>query len=162
MQNAYDDIVKYIVENQEKFYRVAYSYMRNKEDALDVVQNAVCKALEHYDTLQNQKAVKTWFYRILVNESCTMLRKEKKETPLEDGMMDVLVYIESAYDKDQQVFEMVMQLPQTQKTVILLHYYEDMTLREIAEITNTNINTVKSRLYSALAKLKPFWKEAER
>lgn len=162
MQNAYDDIVKYIVENQEKFYRVAYSYMRNKEDALDVVQNAVCKALEHYDTLQNQKAVKTWFYRILVNESCTMLRKEKKETPLEDGMMDVLVYIESAYDKDQQVFEMVMQLPQTQKTVILLHYYEDMTLREIAEITSTNINTVKSRLYSALAKLKPFWKEAER
>ena len=43
-QELYDRIVAYIVENQEKFYRLAYSYVRNQEDALDIVQNAVCKA----------------------------------------------------------------------------------------------------------------------
>ena len=47
-QDLYDYIVAYIVENQNKIYRLAYSYVLNREDALDVVQNAVCKALENY------------------------------------------------------------------------------------------------------------------
>ena len=46
-QDLYDHIVGYIVENQNTFYRLAYSYVRDREDALDVVQSAVCKALEH-------------------------------------------------------------------------------------------------------------------
>ena len=45
-QDLYDRIVDYIVENQDKFYRLAYSYVHNKEDALDIVQSAVLKALD--------------------------------------------------------------------------------------------------------------------
>ena len=66
-QDMYPKITAYIIENQNKFYRLAYSYVRNREDALDVVQNAVCSALEHYQTLRSQEAIRTWFYRILVN-----------------------------------------------------------------------------------------------
>ena len=85
-QDLYDNIVDYILANQDKFYRLAYSYVRNQDDALDIVQNSVCKALEHYETLRNEHAIKTWFYRILVNESLLFLKKEKWEFPSEDVM----------------------------------------------------------------------------
>ncbi len=47
-QNLYDRVVRCVIENQNKFYRLAFSYVQNQEDALDAVQSAVCKALEHY------------------------------------------------------------------------------------------------------------------
>lgn len=162
MPNAYDDIVQYIVSNQEQFYRVAYSYVRNRDHALDVVQNAICKALEHRDTLRNPKAVKSWFYRILVNEALNMLRNTKQETPLKEQMMEKMTYVEPAYEQDHQAYELVTRLPEAQRTVVILRYYEEMTLVEISEITGAKLSTVKSRLYSALEKLNTFWKETER
>lgn len=77
-KDRYDKIVDYIVENQEHFYRIAFTYTRNKEDALDVVQNAVCKALQNYKSLRSENALKAWFYRILINESKLFLRKAKR------------------------------------------------------------------------------------
>ena len=53
-QELYRKLVAYIVENQDKFYRLAFSYLKNQEDALDAVQNAVCKALEHYGELKSE------------------------------------------------------------------------------------------------------------
>lgn len=75
--DLYQKIVAYILENQNKFYRLAYSYVRNQEDALDVVQNSVCKALEYYGDLRNEHAVKTWMYRIIVNESLHVIRERR-------------------------------------------------------------------------------------
>ncbi len=84
-QTLYELLVSYIVENQNKFYRVAYSYARNQEDALDIVQNAVCKALESYKNIRNADAVKTWFYRILINESLAAIKQRKKELLSDDN-----------------------------------------------------------------------------
>ena len=58
-QDLYETITAYIIEHQNQFYRLAYSYVRNQEDALDAVQNAVCKALEHYGALKNEQAIRT-------------------------------------------------------------------------------------------------------
>lgn len=77
-QNLYDSVAAYIIENQNRFYRLAYSYVGDREAALDVVQNAILKGLEKCDTLRNQDAVKTWFYRIVVNEALQILRGKKK------------------------------------------------------------------------------------
>ena len=92
-QELYGKITAYIIENQNKFYRLAYSYVRNREDALDVVQNAVCRALEHYQTLRSQEAVRTWFYRILVNE-CLMFLRSRKQTFVEDEKLEETSYEE--------------------------------------------------------------------
>ena len=77
-QILYERLIQYILENQDRFYRVAYSYTRHQEDALDVVQSAVCKALEAHESIKNENAIKTWFYRILINESLTVLKKRKR------------------------------------------------------------------------------------
>ena len=74
----YDLLVQHILTNQKKFYRIAYCYVYQKEAALDIIQNAVCKALENYQSLKNDQAIKTWFYRILINECLQYLKKYKK------------------------------------------------------------------------------------
>lgn len=96
-QDLYDRIVDYIVENQDKFYRLAYSYVHNKEDALDIVQSAVLKALDHYQALRDENAVRTWFYRILVNESIGLIKQRKRETLTEDGMDEDVPYYETGF-----------------------------------------------------------------
>lgn len=53
-QVLYERLIQYILEEQERFYRVAYSYTRHQEDALDVVQSAVCKALEAYESIKKR------------------------------------------------------------------------------------------------------------
>ena len=68
----------YLVAEQAKFYRLAYSYLHHQEDALDAVQTAVCRALERQDSLRDPHAVRTWFYHILVNICLDTLRQRKR------------------------------------------------------------------------------------
>lgn len=159
-QDIYDRTVSYILENQEKFYRLAYSYVRDRDSALDVVQNAICKGLEKCYGLKNPDALKTWFYRIVVNESLQYLRNSRREAVSIDGELPEEIYCEPAYEREREVYEEVQRLEEPMKTVVVLHFFEGLTLKQVSEITNTNLNTVKSRLYSALGKLGKSLKEA--
>lgn len=158
-QNLYDSVAAYIIENQNRFYRLAYSYVGEREAALDVVQNAILKGLEKCDTLRNKDAIKTWFYRIVVNEALQLLRERKREELSADGEIFEQAYTEPAYDREREVYEAVRNLPDPGRTVVILHYYEDLTLKQIAEVTDVNLNTVKYRLYSSLERLKGRLKE---
>ena len=153
-QDLYNRIVDYIVCNQEKFYRLAYSYVHNQEDAMDIVQSAVCKALDHYGALRNENAIRTWFYRILVNESLLLIRKQKMEIPTEDGIGQEVPYYEEGYDGEPDIYGQLNQLEEDVQTIIKLRYFEELTLKEIAYVTSTNLNTVKARLYRGLRLLK--------
>lgn len=155
MTNLYDILVQHIVDHQSQFYRAAYYYVKNREAALDVVQNAICKALENYDKLQSREAMASWFYRILINESLMYLRKEHKYIAWDETESDLLEgsYEEPAYEPKLEVGDKVADLPTDMQVIIQLHFYEEKTLKEIAEITGTNLNTVKSRLYAACKRL---------
>ncbi len=151
----YDSLVKHIVENQNQFYRAAFYYVKNREAALDVVQNAICKALENYEKLISVEAMASWFYRIVVNESLMYLRREKKYIAWDESDNDLLegIYEEPAYEPKLEIVSKISELPTDMQIVIQLHFFEEKTLKEIAEITETNLNTVKSRLYAACKKL---------
>lgn len=159
-QDIYDRTVSYILENQNRFYRLAYSYVRSEDVALDVVQSAICKGLEKCFGLKNPEALGTWFYRIVVNEALQYLRKSRKESVSPDGELPEQAYYEPAYERQREVYEEVMRLAEPMKTVVVLHFYEGLTLKQISEVTDTNLNTVKSRLYSALNRLEKGLKEA--
>ncbi|WP_235912603.1 RNA polymerase sigma factor [Velocimicrobium porci] len=153
-------LIDFIMENQKKYYRIAYCYVKNKETALDIVQNTIVKVLENQDSLRKKRAAKTWIYQILIHECLNELRKTKREIPCEPEQLGEDFYKEKFYDGEEEVlFEAINILPEKQKTVILLHYYEYLTLKEIAAITETNLSTVKTRLYSGLKKLKTILKE---
>lgn len=153
-QTLYKLLVSYIVENQNKFYRVAYSYARNQEDALDIVQNAVCKALESYKNLRNADAVKTWFYRILINESLAAIKQRKKELLSDDNPQKEEAYYEKGYEQQDDIKEELDRLEEDIQTIIRLRFFEELSLKEISEITGLNLNTVKTKLYRGLKLLR--------
>lgn len=148
-------MIAFIKENQEKFYRVAYSYAKNPEEALDLVQDAIVNALQKRYTLKHPEYLKTWFYRILINECLMFLRKNKKLVYLEnlENYSDE-PSISSLENNNIDLYNAIEHLSPQYKTIILLRYFEEMKLEEIAKITGANINTVKSRLYKALKILK--------
>jgi len=148
-----DVLKKYIMKDQNKFYRVAYSYTKNSDDAADVVQEAICKAIAKANTLRNEDYVKTWFYRILINEGLNYIRKNKRYIQKEE-ILENASYEDKDTAQSYTVFNAVSKLESKMRTVIILRYYEDMKLTEIEKITNSNLNTVKSRLYKALDLLK--------
>lgn len=159
MQQIYQQLTAFLLSDQQRFYRLAYSYCHNPESAMDIVQSAACKALEKYHTLREIQYMKTWFYRILINESLDYLRRNKREiteeTLPETDTHDPL----SMQAEHLDLYEAIMQLPTEIKTIVLLHYFEDLTFHQIAQITQINENTVKSRLYSGLKKLRLTLKE---
>lgn len=121
---------------------------------MDIVQSAVCKALDHYGALRNENAIRTWFYRILVNESLLLIRKQKMEIPTEDGIGQEVPYYEEGYNGEPDIYGQLNQLDEDVQTIIKLRYFEELTLKEIAYVTSTNLNTVKARLYRGLRLLK--------
>lgn len=153
-QNNYDMITGYLTDGREAYYRLAYSYVHNKEDALDIVQESICKALSSAKTLKNPSAVKSWFYKIVVNTSLDFIRSSSRYVFLEDEEMENLASSTKENWGDMDLKSAIEHLPTKNKTVILLRYYEDLKLEEIAGILNENLNTVKTRLYSSLKKLK--------
>ncbi len=77
-------VENFLIENREAYYRLAYSYVHNKDDALDIVQDAICKALGSSKSLNDPTAIKSWFYRIVVNTSLDFIRKNKRLVYVED------------------------------------------------------------------------------
>lgn len=152
------ELVLYIENNQERFYRLAYTYVKNREDALDIVHDAIVKALQSYDGLRNPEYAQTWFYKILINESLSFLRKNRRLISLEDLPASPIPQTgaspEEVKDEYLDLYAAVDKLPPDMKTIVVLRFFEDMPLGEIAEITSVNLSTVKSRLYRALKHLK--------
>lgn len=143
-------IEQLLLENYNSYYRLAYSYVHNESDACDIVQNGAYRAILHSDTLRQEKYAATWLYRIMLNE---IFRFVKKEQPISLDAVEAEQGKEDTYENIdlQRALDM---LPKEDKAVIELKYFEDMKLTEIAEVLNENVNTIKSRLYRGLKKLR--------
>jgi len=152
-----EKLTEFLIGTQTRSYRLAYSVLQNREDALDAVQTAVCRALERRDSLRDPGAVKTWFTRILLNACQDILRRRARVVPFpeeEPGQED-------PEPQDDSLSRQVDALPREVGTVIKLRFYEELTLKEIGEITGQNLSTVKSRLYAGLKKLRVAMEGAE-
>lgn len=155
MQDVKEILVDYIKNNQEKLYRVAFSYSKNEEEALDIVQEAITKALKNIGKLKEEKYVKTWFYRILINESLQYIKRNKKLITCElKEIESKLEWNDNITVEGIDIYQKIQSLNEKLQTVIILRFFEDMKIEEIAKITKTNTNTVKTRLYKALKILK--------
>ena len=151
-ERADEKIQQVLLECYEKYYRLAYSYMGNQEDALDVVQESAYKAIRDSKKVENENYISTWIYRIVVNTAIDMLRKRKKEgsnTQIEDYEMPV----EDTYS-DPDLAVALNRLKAEERLVITLRYFEELSLEEISDIAGEPLSTIKSRLYRALKKLR--------
>ncbi|PAQ13841.1 RNA polymerase subunit sigma-70 [Bacillaceae bacterium SAOS 7] len=153
-KRKYQLVEDYIVANREAHYRTAYSYVKNKENALDIIQESIYKALHSIDKLTDIEAMKPWFYRILINTALDFIRKHKKMSYVENDILDLNASANDDHYTDIDLQEALDELPSLYKTVIILKYFEGFKLEEIATILDENINTIKTRLYTGLKKLR--------
>ena len=84
-QTVYQQLTDYLVAHQEDFYRLAFSYVKNRDAALDVVQESIVKALAGADGLRRPERMGTWFYRILLHECMNHYRRARRLAPLEEA-----------------------------------------------------------------------------
>lgn len=148
-QAARASLVACITDRKEDFYRLAYSYVKNQEDALDIVQESIKKALDSVDSVRTD-TIKSWFYKILVRTAIDFLRKQKKLKVMDDQTIEFLSQGKEDTYRDTDLHEALDELPQPYHTIIVLRFFEDLKLEEIAEITGENLNTIKTRLYRGL------------
>lgn len=139
-----------LLENYQSYYRLAFSYVHQEADAMDIVQEGAYKAMRKAGSLQEERFAGTWVYRIMINTAKDYVKKYRQDYEvLNENMIDT-----KAYDQDMDLREAVDKLPLQEKTLIILRFYEDKPLAEIAEILQENLSTVKSRLYRTLEKLR--------
>lgn len=146
----YKQLTNYIEAHQNQFYRVAYSYAKNHDDALDIVQDTIYAALKSYKKIKNPEYLKTWFYRILINQSITCIRKRK---PTES--IDTITTLSAPQSLDTiDLYNALDHLDADDKTIIILRYFEDLKFSTISTILELNINTIKTRHKRILKSLK--------
>ena len=142
-------------------YRMAYVYVKNNDDALDLVQEVAYQSFKKISTLKKPEYFKTWLMKITINCALSLINKNKKVIPLN---LDFEV-LTGSEDEDialtLSLHELVDTLKEDEKSVILLKYYDDRTLKEISEILDIPLGTAKSVLYRALDKLRQDLKEVD-
>lgn len=148
-------IEQIILEKYNQYYRIACSYVHNDADACDIVQNVAYKALRGSNALKKPEYASTWVYRIMLNE-CFRYMKQPQNLSYE-YMQDVMGE-EPSYTEDSSenldIRRALDSLSEQDKAVIILRFFEDIKLEEIADILEENLSTVKSRLYRGIKKLR--------
>jgi RNA polymerase sigma-70 factor (ECF subfamily) len=159
---AFADLVE---RHTDRFYRLAYRYLQNREAAEDVVQDAFLKLWENPALWQPQRNSKftTWFYRVVVN-SCLDLRKRKRPAALDDAA-SVLDERETADEtmiraQEQQALERAINsLPERQRTALNLCFDEGLSNQEAAEVMGLKLKALQSLIMRAKTSLKERMKD---
>ncbi len=143
-----------ILENYNQYYRLAYRYTHNEEDAYDIVQSGACKAIKSSHALRHPEYAQTWIYRIMLNECFQYLKRPRllSYEAMQDAGEAEAGYREDSY-ADVDLRRAVDALSERDKAIVILRYFEDKKLEEIAAILDESVNTVKSRLYRCMKKL---------
>lgn len=145
-----------IRQHEKSMYALAFSILKNENDAADIMQEAILKAYCNMDNLQDKKKFKSWILSIVHNTAIEFLRKHWETVDIEDqwGISAPEPPIDMA--AKLTVCEAVQKLKPPYRTVVILFYYDNLPIQKISDITSTPAVTVRQQLFRArkmLAKL---------
>ena len=138
------------LEYKDYIYRTCILYLKDHHLAEDCTQDVFIKVYKKQKSYKGKSSLKTWITRICINCCRDMLRKRREE----DNLDEALPAIKSDYSEKLIVSEAVMSLPLQFREVVILYYYREFTMKEIAEITHTKIPNVEYRIRRAKELLK--------
>ncbi|RUL54041.1 MULTISPECIES: sigma-70 family RNA polymerase sigma factor [Lysinibacillus] len=146
---------------EKDIYRMAYVYVKNKDDALDIVQEVAYQSFKNIRTLSKPEYFKTWLMKITINCALNLINKNKKVIQLNPEFDIPTIEENEDIVLSLALHKLMDILQEEEKSIILLKYYDDRTLKEISEILEIPLGTAKSVLYRALNKLRQNIKEVE-
>lgn len=142
---------KYRLYSQE-LMNISFGYARNKDDSLDIIQNVFYKYFNANKVFKNPNEEKYWLIRVTINESKDFLRKKKKLTIVNEEELDIVSYDNEDKHNNKELQKLsilVKQLPEKYRRVIILHYYDSLSIKEIVNILNISESAIKKRLERA-------------
>lgn len=144
-------------EYGDSVFRMCFLYLKDYQLAEDATQETFIKAAKGYEQFQNQSAEKTWLTRIAINSCKSIMRThwfQNMRNQIRDTSPDEKTDLfETMLEKDS-LSRAIMKLPQSDRQMILLYYYQELSLKEISEIIEKPVNTVNQKLYRARQRLK--------
>lgn len=152
-------MTKLLEKHYERLYLLAYSYMKNEADSLDVVQEASFRAFQKISSLKQDEYFLTWMHRIVINECNRLLAKKQKEQAQQtsdvklNDLSDQKDFINQRI-ASSELLTYIQQLDEKYEEVLLLFYYNDLSIKEISQFLNKSENTIKTRLSRGRSALK--------
>ncbi|KOR90677.1 sigma-70 family RNA polymerase sigma factor [Paenibacillus solani] len=139
---------------QRKLYSIALSYMRNEADALEMVQEASCKAWMKRKKLKDQQAFAPWLIRITINCCMDELRRKKRIVPVDTVKEEAVEEMKSNDRID--LAQAMTRMKKKYRHVVMLKYYQDMTTADIAKVLKKPEGTIKTWLREGLKQLRNY------
>ena len=136
-------------EYAKELYNIAYGYTRNRDDSIDILQNAYVVLLESNKKFESNEHIKYFLIRVTINESLDLLKSASKKRVIKNN--DVVVNFPETKKEElpYDLSEIVNTLPEKYKTIIILHYYDDMKIKDISNVLKISEPAVKKRLERA-------------
>lgn len=155
-----------VQQYSEQLYWQVRRIVMNHDDADDVMQNAMLKAWNSIDSFRSDSKLSTWLYRIVINESLDFIRRQKKQAAVSTdnnmtGIANTLM-ADRYFDGDEAQAKLqaaIALLPEVQRTVFNLRYYEEMKYSEISQILNTSEGALKASYHIAVKKISEYFKQ---
>ena len=162
-RREFESIVR---ENSEQLYWQIRRIVLTHDDANDVLQNTFLKAWNAFDSFHGESKVSTWLSRIAINESLDFLRRNNHPTiSTEDEPSISLTLLADPYfdgtEVEAMLQEAIAKLPDVQRTVFLLRYYEELKFSEISQRLNTSEGALKASYHIAVKKIAEFFKSRD-
>ncbi len=163
-RQAFSEVVS--LYGEQLYWKIRHMVLTH-EDADDVLQNVFVKAWTSLDDFQNKSKLSTWLYRIAVNEALDFLRKQKKYALVSSdenlGVANRLLADEN-FDGDEveaQLQAAIAQLPDVQRAVFNMRYYDEMKYSEMSQLLGTSEGALKASYHLAVKKITEFFKKLD-
>lgn len=164
LKKSFSDIVS---QYSESLYWKIRHIVLNHDDANDILQNVFIKAWKNIDDFQNRAKISTWLYRIAINESLDFIRKQKSNAVIEsdaDNNIANRLIADEYFDGDKTVAmlqQAIATLPEVQRVVFNLRYYDEMKYSEMSKILNTTEGALKASYHIAVKKITEYFKSQD-
>ena len=136
-------------EYAKELLYIAYGYTRNKEDSIDIMQNAYVALLKSNKKFESNEHIKYFLIRVTINESINLVNSYSHKKVIKNNDFVINIPEPNKEELQYDLSEIVNTLPEKYKTIIILYYYDDMKIKDISNVLNLSEPAVKKRLERA-------------
>ena len=148
-----EEFIELINKNRAKLYKTAMAILKNDDDACDAIQEALMSGYKNLKSLENKQYFITWLTRILINKCYDIISKNKRISYVDGEVTENTAGYYDTYKVESSLESTLNKIDKDLKEVVVLYYYDELAVSEIANILLIPEGTVKSRLSRARMQL---------
>lgn len=156
MNGDSDSFYKLLEPIKDSLYKVSFMYLKNEDDALDCIHEAIIKAIKSLNNLKEPQYFNTWMMRVTANVCKDYIKKNNKVVfvDIQDYENTFIAKEENQFEHKEDIEMALNKLTEKERDLIVMRYLDDMSLKSISTEISTPIGTIKSRLNRTLKKLR--------